>query len=98
MSQQSTHTFATEELLLAAFIHAARHLRFTACEPTGIDRVAFVFADPNHEGEKLQLEFESGAECPAAPFYDSIRLLRKAMDRTRSRSRSNEHEHHSHRR
>jgi hypothetical protein len=99
MSQQSTQTFATEELPLAAFLHASRHLRFVSCEATGIERVSFVFADPNNEGDKLQLEFESGAECPAAPFYDSIRLLRKAMDRTRSRSRSNEHhEYHSHRR
>jgi hypothetical protein len=96
-TQQSASTFATEELPLAAFLHASRALRFTSCEPTGNDRVAFVFADPNHEGDKLQLQFESGAECPAAAFYDSIRLLRKVMDRTRSRS-NEQNEYRSHRR
>lgn len=85
--QQSASTFATEELPLAAFLHASRHLRFTSCAPTGNDRVAFVFADPNHDGDRLQLEFESGAECSAAAFYDSIRHLRRVMDRSRSRSK-----------
>ena len=95
--QQPTPTFATEELPLAAFLHASRRLRFASCEPTGNDRVAFVFADPNSEGDKLQLEFESGAECPAAAFYDSIRHLRRVMDRARLRS-IEQNEHRPHRR
>jgi hypothetical protein len=85
-------TLATEDLPFAAYLHATRHLRFVSCEATGNDRVAFVFADPNNEGDRLHLEYESGAECPAAAFYDSIRHLRRVMDRTRSRSNEqNEH-------
>jgi hypothetical protein len=95
--RQRAETFSTEELPLAAFLHASRALRFTSCEPTGNDRVAFVFADPDHDGDRLQLEFESGAECPAAAFYDSIRHLRRVMDRSRSRS-NEQNEHRPHRR
>jgi hypothetical protein len=94
--QQSPPTFATEDLAFAAFLHSSRALRFSSCEPTGDSRVAFLFADPNNDGDKLQLEFESGAECPAAAFYDSIKHLRKVMDRARSKSRStDQHEHHA---
>jgi hypothetical protein len=84
--------FSTEDLPFAAFLHASRKLRFLTCQVSGTDRVAFVFADPNNEGDQLHLNFESGAECPAAAFYDSIRHLRRVMDRTRSRStEQNEH-------
>src|ERR1700730_5004532 len=79
-------TFSTEDLPFAAYLHTSRKLRFLTCQVSGIDRVAFIFADPNHEGDQLHLNFESGAECPAAAFYDSIRHLRRVMDRTRSRS------------
>jgi hypothetical protein len=74
-------SFLTEELPFAAFLHSTRKMQFQRCSVLGNQRVAFVFADPNHEGERLQLEFESGAECPAAAFYDSIRHLRRVMDR-----------------
>jgi hypothetical protein len=95
--QQREETFSTEDLPFAAFLHASRRLRFAVCARTGNDRVAFVFADPDHVGDTLQLEFESGAECPAAAFYDSIRHLRRVMDRTRSRS-NEQNEHLSHHR
>jgi hypothetical protein len=85
-------TFSTEDLPFAAYLHASRKLRFLTCQVSGIDRVAFVYADPNNEGDQLHLNFESGAECPAAAFYDSIRHLRRVMDRTRTRSiEQNEH-------
>jgi hypothetical protein len=85
-------SFSTEDLPFAAFLHASRKLRFLTCQVSGSDRVAFVFADPNNEGDHLHVNFESGAECPAASFYDSIRHLRRVMDRTRTRSiEQNEH-------
>lgn len=81
--------FRTEDLPLAAYLHAAHRLRFLNCEPVeGTDRVAFVFSDPDESGEKMTVEFESGAECPAAAFYDSIRHLRRVMDRTRSKEQN----------
>ena len=90
-------SFSTEDLPFAAYIHASRKLRFLTCQVSGTDRVAFVFADPNNEGDQHQLNFESGAECAAAAFYDSIRHLRRVMDRTRSRS-IDHNEHHTFRR
>jgi len=85
-------TFLTEDLPFAAYLQASRKLRFLTCQVSGVDRVAFVYADPNNEGDQLHLNFESGAECPAAAFYDSIRHLRRVMDRTRTRSiEQNEH-------
>ncbi len=81
--------FRTEELPFAAYLHASHRLRFLGCEPVGeTGRVSFVFADPVNEGEKLIVEFESGAECPAAAFYDSIRHLRRVMDRTGSKEQN----------
>jgi hypothetical protein len=84
--------YRTEDLPFAAFLYATRKLRFLACEPVnGSNRIAFAFADNDGTGERLHVEFESGAECPAAVFYDSIRHLRRVMDRTRSREQ-NAHE------
>jgi hypothetical protein len=74
--------FRTEDLPLAAFIFATRKLPFLGCEfADGNGRIAFVFDDPAGEGEKLHVQFESGAECPAAAFYDSVRHLRRVMTR-----------------
>jgi hypothetical protein len=89
--------FSTEDLPFAAYVHASRKLRFLTCQVSGIDRVAFVFADLNNEGDQLHVNFESGAECSAAAFYDSIRHLRRVMDRTRTRS-TEQNEHHAHHR
>ncbi len=76
--------FGTQDLPFAAFLHATRKLRFLGCEClNGNGRVAFVFDDPSEEGERLHIEFESGAECPAVSFYDSVRHLRRVMDGTR---------------
>ena len=78
--------FRTEELPFAAYLHASHKLRFLGCEPVAdTGRVAFVFFDPANEGDQMNVQFESGAECPAAAFYDSIRHLRRVMDRTRSK-------------
>ena len=86
--------FGTEDLPFAAFLHATRKLRFLVCEcSNGNGRIAFVFDDPKREGDRLHIEFESGAECPAVSFYDSIRHLRRVMDGTRNRG-AVEHEHH----
>ena len=73
--------FSTQDLPFAAFLHATRRLRFLGCDPVnGNGRVAFAFNDPKGEGEALYVEFESGAECSAAGFYDSVRHLRRVMD------------------
>ena len=79
-------TYRTENLPFAAYAHSVHKMRFLGCEcvaETG--RVVFVFSDPDGSGDQMNVEFESGAECPAVAFYDSIRHLRRVMDRTRSR-------------
>ncbi len=77
--------FITQDLPFAAFLHATRKLRFLGCEClNGNGRVAFVFDDPSEEGERLNVEFESGAECPAVSFYDAVRHLRRVMTRAQS--------------
>jgi hypothetical protein len=82
--------FSTQDLPFAAFLHSTRRLPFLGCESVnGNGRIAFMFDDPRGEGERLSVEFESGAECPAAAFYDSVRHLRRVMDRTRNRGTRN---------
>ncbi len=86
--------FITQDLPFAAFLHATRKLRFLGCEcSNGNGRVAFVFDDPSEEGERLHIEFESGAECPAVSFFDSVRHPRRVMTRVQSNGVM-EHEHH----
>jgi len=81
-------SFQTDSLPLASFLFTTKRLKFLGCEPEG-SRLVFVFDDPESVGESLQISFESGAECPAAAFYDSVRHLRRIM--TRVQNRSNEH-------
>ncbi len=86
--------FGTQDLPFAAFLHATRMLRFLACEcSNGNGRIPFLFDDPKREGDRLHIEFESGAECPAVSFYDSVRHLRRVMTRVQSNGVM-EHEHH----
>ncbi len=95
--EQRTPTFCTQNLPLAAFICATRRLVFLGCEAAnGSGRVSFLFDDPRQEGSQLQIEFESGAECPAVAFYDSVRHLRRVMDGTMDGTRNKgalEHDH-----
>jgi len=90
-------TFITDDLPFAAYLHASRKLRFISCQEQDTGRMSFIFDDPKREGDWLHVEFESGAECAAATFYDSIRHLRRVMDRTRTRSQE-PHEQHTCRR
>jgi hypothetical protein len=86
------NTYHTENLPFAAYAHSTHKMRFLGCEAVGgAGRVAFVFSDPDGRGDQMNLEFESGAECPAATFYDSIRHLRRVMDRTRSKEQNERH-------
>jgi hypothetical protein len=48
LTPREEETFSTEDLPFAAYLHASRKLRFLTCQVSGIDRVAFVFADPNN--------------------------------------------------
>jgi hypothetical protein len=95
LTPRQEKTFSTEDLPFAAYLCASRTLRFLSCQRSGLDRVAFIFSDPSNQGDQLHLSFESGAECPAIALYDSIRHLRRVMDRTRS---IEQNEHRAHRR
>lgn len=77
--------FQTDSLPLASFLFTIRKLPFLGCQPNG-PRLVFMFDDPKGLGESLQIAFESGAECPAAAFYDSVRHLRRIMTRVQNRS------------
>lgn len=84
--------FRTEHLPLAAYIVAARKLPFTGAELNenggngGNDRVVtFVFDDPKDEGERINIQFEAGAEVAAVTYYDSMRRLRRVVAATLAR-------------
>lgn len=78
--------FRTCDLPFTAYLHSTRRLRFAGCEAANGDgRVFFTFEDPASLGDLMQLEFESGAECSAVAFYDSVRHLRRVMSRTGSK-------------
>jgi hypothetical protein len=90
---EGTTNFRTTDLPLAAYLHSTRGLPFVGCEADRNGRVAFVFDDPSADGERLRIDFESGALCAAAAFYGSVRHLRRVMDGSRllANRRTNEH-------
>lgn len=73
--------FSTFDLVLAGFLHSTSKLQFLGCTSVGGGRVNFNFADPDTEGCGLEAELYTGAEAPIAKFYDSVKQLRKLMDR-----------------
>jgi hypothetical protein len=82
MSYSNEHK--TDSLPFACYLHSTGKLRFLRCESVdGNGRMVFVFGDPERQGEDLHIQFESGAEAPAAAYFDSIRHLRRVMDRSR---------------
>lgn len=85
--------FCTEDLPFAAYLLATRKLTFIGCEILNSNgRLIFTFADPSRQAESLHIAFESGAECPAVVFYDSIRHLRRVMTRVQNNGASkNDH-------
>lgn len=87
----NTGEYRTDSLPFACYLHSTGRLRFLRCEPVeGNGRLVFVFSDPKAEGERLVIQFESGAEAPAASFFDSIRHLRRVMDKIKEqRSKKN---------
>ncbi len=88
--------FRTADLPLAAFLHSTRKLKFLRCESVsgnGGGKLEFIFEDPDGQGEDLHLGFESGAECPAASFYDSLRHIRKIMTRTPTNQKGEQSNH-----
>jgi hypothetical protein len=87
--------FHTEDLSFAAFIYTTRKLPFLGCKSVNRNgRIVFVFEDAKSEGDQLHIQFESGAECSAAAFYDSVRHLRRVMTRVGNNGTC-EHEYHS---
>jgi hypothetical protein len=91
MTQQPNSAFATERLQLACFLHAAQKLRFLRAERSGPGKVQFVFADPEQQGDELELQYEGGALVAATALFASQTFLRRKMsealgDNRRSRS------------
>jgi hypothetical protein len=72
-------TFGTERLPLAIYLHASGKLKFSQCETAGKDKIRFVFNDPQHIGNELELEFERGAQVPATAIFASQKFLRRKM-------------------
>jgi hypothetical protein len=51
------NTFQTERLQLAVYLHASERLHLLGIDRTAPRKVRFVFKDPSHVGEQLELEF-----------------------------------------
>lgn len=91
-SETLATVFRTGDLPFAAFLHSTRQLEFLRCEQScNSSRIEFLFADPTGKGAELLVAFESGAQCAAVTFYDSVRHLRRVMTRAQSNGAS-EHE------
>ncbi len=76
--------FRTSRLPLATYIHCQRLLEFAGCEEVDARRVAFVFKDPDGQGEELEFKFDrsDGTLVDARAFVTSEQLLKKKMYHT----------------
>jgi hypothetical protein len=81
--------FYTERLPLAVYIHASGRLSFLGCEVIRPGALQFVFGDPEHIGNQIELEFDRGASLPATSLFASQKFLRRTMTETLEQ-RSNE--------
>jgi len=79
MRDIAENNFLTERLPLAIYLHASGKLEFSHCESTSNSKVRFVFRDPQHIGNELELEFESGAQVPATAIFASQKFLRRKV-------------------
>lgn len=79
------HTFETERLPLAIFLHATGRLHFLTCEANGSAKVRFVFGDPDGIGTQTELEYERGAQVSATALFASQKFLRRQMTDTLNR-------------
>jgi hypothetical protein len=86
------HTFATERLQLAIYVHATGGLRFLGCERIGSAKLRFAFDDPQHIGAQVELEFDRGAPVAATSLFASQKFLRRQMTDAQNR-RIGEKEH-----
>jgi hypothetical protein len=84
------HTFETERLQLAIFLHASGSLRFSGCELNGGGKVRFLFHDPLHTGDQLELEYEQGAPVAATALFASQKFLRRKMSEALGERRNGE--------
>jgi hypothetical protein len=75
--ERSEGIFRTGDLPFASFLLSMKKLRFLECEGSG--SIRFLFADPENQGDRLFLEYQSGAFVPAIAFYASVKYLRQQM-------------------
>lgn len=72
-------TFCTERLQLACYLHASNKLKFLRCDSNGTGKVSFVFDDPEHLGDSLELSYERGEAVSASGLFASQKFLRRKM-------------------
>ncbi len=70
--------FKTSDSAFAAYLQTSKRLRFLRLEPLS-QRVEIVFDDPNGLGSQVEIEFMSGAECPASEYACRLKSLRKSI-------------------
>lgn len=86
------NTFSTERLQLACYLHASSKLKFSRCEHNGTGKVSFIFSDPEHLGDSLELSYERGEAVSASGLFASQKFLRRKMSESLG-ERSNGHDH-----
>lgn len=85
-SSHTNSTFSTERLPLACYLHADGRLQLLGCEPGGNTKFRFVFADPDHIGDKLEFDYERGALIAATALFASQKFLRRKIDEAEERT------------
>jgi hypothetical protein len=82
------YVFATDQLQLAIYLHAAQRMPFLRCELTSTGKVRFVFEDLDNSGPLAELEYERRAEVAASALFASQKFLRRKMTEALTENRT----------
>ncbi len=70
--------YRTKDSSLAAYLQTTKRLKFLRLEPVS-QQVNIVFDDPHNAGPQIEIEFMSGAECPASEYSSRLKALRRSI-------------------
>lgn len=76
--------YPTADLPFAAYLVTSKRLPYLRCV-WSIDRMQFIFSDPKGEGNRIFMEYQSGAEAPILLFYSAVKFLRQEISSAQGR-------------
>jgi hypothetical protein len=69
---------------LAVYLCASKRMRFLGCEPSGDNRVLFLFEGTSDDLAAIEREYISGVQYSAYDLFKEMRRLRRLVTESKS--------------